>query len=184
MFQHTAARRRLGVGDSENNIRYTVSTHSRPKAAGSLHILGLINYKLCFNTQPPEGGWVFRPFQPNMHILFQHTAARRRLASIFVLCIFAYMFQHTAARRRLGFGMEKEDLGVVFQHTAARRRLEGRNAQHYKGNRFQHTAARRRLDKASNETERLNQFQHTAARRRLEPFLKALLHQVSQPRFR
>ena len=28
------------------------------------------------------------------------------------------------------------------------------------------------------------QFQHTAARRRLEPLSKALLHQVSQPRFR
>ena len=27
-------------------------------------------------------------------------------------------------------------------------------------------------------------FQHTAARRRLEPLSKALLHQVSQPRFR
>ena len=30
----------------------------------------------------------------------------------------------------------------------------------------------------------LHLFQHTAARRRLEPLLKALLHQVSQPRFR
>ena len=29
-----------------------------------------------------------------------------------------------------------------------------------------------------------NLFQHTAARRRLEPLSKALLHQVSQPRFR
>ena len=33
-----------------------VSTHSRPKAAGvdSRHIPG---QAVCFNTQPPEGGW-------------------------------------------------------------------------------------------------------------------------------
>ena len=33
-----------------------VSTHSRLKAAG-LHTLGLIRLVLCFNTQPPKGGW-------------------------------------------------------------------------------------------------------------------------------
>ena len=61
VFQHTAARRRL------ENICYLeesgliVSTHSRPKAAGSSkqhngHCLS------CFNTQPPEGGWMFLNF--------------------------------------------------------------------------------------------------------------------------
>ena len=33
-----------------------VSTHSRPKAAGSKR-LPLIECLLGFNTQPPEGGW-------------------------------------------------------------------------------------------------------------------------------
>ena len=55
----------------------------------------------CFNTQPPEGGWMREITGKRFNGKFQHTAARRRLASIFVLCIFAYMFQHTAARRRL-----------------------------------------------------------------------------------
>ena len=41
-----------------------VSTHSRPKAAGSAHaILSRIFYS--FNTQPPEGGWFFR-LRPNL----------------------------------------------------------------------------------------------------------------------
>ena len=33
-----------------------VSTHSRPKAAGG-HTATRFRRLLCFNTQPPEGGW-------------------------------------------------------------------------------------------------------------------------------
>ena len=60
-FQHTAARRRLGT------LRYialaadTVSTHSRPKAAG-LGIGVCLNWIFGFNTQPPEGGWTSDQF--------------------------------------------------------------------------------------------------------------------------
>nr|DAQ97078.1 MAG TPA: hypothetical protein [Herelleviridae sp.] len=36
-----------------------VSTHSRPKAAGSCRPMFLPNDD-SFNTQPPEGGWVRR----------------------------------------------------------------------------------------------------------------------------
>ena len=38
---------------SDNN---SVSTHSRPKAAGVFSTLVFI-MQLCFNSQPPEGGW-------------------------------------------------------------------------------------------------------------------------------
>ena len=34
----------------------------------------------CFNTQPPEGGWYGTPRLISGNLLFQHTAARRRLA--------------------------------------------------------------------------------------------------------
>ena len=78
--------------------------------------------------------------------LFQHTAARRRLASILVLCIFAYMFQHTAARRRLGGSSGGSNQPKKFQHTAARRRLgNGSHLLKCTHSLFQHTAARRRL---------------------------------------
>ena len=78
MFQHTAARRRLGsvpiqhirVGDVSThsrpkaagyglglpNLTANVSTHSRPKAAGDFQT-ALNPNAFCFNTQPPEGGW-------------------------------------------------------------------------------------------------------------------------------
>ena len=58
LFQHTAARRRLGKFDSTDRNRVGVSTHSRPKAAGAT-------------------------FVPLMSYMaeFQHTAARRRLGA-------------------------------------------------------------------------------------------------------
>ena len=55
-----------------------VSTHSRPKAAGS--------------------GSARRDALKK----FQHTAARRRLGHITSLEAYEKLFQHTAARRRLG----------------------------------------------------------------------------------
>ncbi|WP_410000205.1 hypothetical protein [Neisseria sicca] len=56
VFQHTAARRRLGSGGSDLGEQQPVSTHSRPKAAGTISTLRFAS------------------------IGFQHTAARRRLA--------------------------------------------------------------------------------------------------------
>ena len=77
MFQHTAARRRLAKrreaddspdsfntqppeGGWEHNYGFVavggVSTHSRPKAAGSTTI-SFRQPSRSFNTQPPEGGW-------------------------------------------------------------------------------------------------------------------------------
>ena len=56
MFQHTAARRRLGSCYSSQGSAIKVSTHSRPKAAGPTSPKPSPS-KLSFNTQPPEGGW-------------------------------------------------------------------------------------------------------------------------------
>ena len=55
-FQHTAARRRLGCNSRYVQRSRIVSTHSRPKAAGSGAKIFNAS-KFCFNTQPPEGGW-------------------------------------------------------------------------------------------------------------------------------
>ena len=56
-FQHTAARRRLELYGKEAYLTQLVSTHSRPKAAG-FRMLPVGYSDHCFNTQPPEGGWV------------------------------------------------------------------------------------------------------------------------------
>ena len=98
-FQHTAARRRLGFSIGGSVTARDVSTHSRPKAAGTTG--RLIN-------QPKR---------------FQHTAARRRLANPLSGVLASVLFQHTAARRRLAICTVLVVAGWVFQHTAARRRL-------------------------------------------------------------
>ena len=59
MFQHTAARRRLGAPTCIALLHRPVSTHSRPKAAGS-QTTGFSILLAGFNTQPPEGGWAMR----------------------------------------------------------------------------------------------------------------------------
>ena len=102
-FQHTAARRRLVYDDScqlsylsvsthsrpkaagivicDKNGDERVSTHSRPKAAGAPAKGRALTKVMGFNTQPPEGGWTII-LQPLAYLcMFQHTAARRRLVS-------------------------------------------------------------------------------------------------------
>ena len=99
-FQHTAARRRLGTTKRLVAEDISVSTHSRPKAAGRKKKLAIEKNRgfntqppeggwfpskcsgsdgCCFNTQPPEGGWVEKCLPGEWVSLFQHTAARRRL---------------------------------------------------------------------------------------------------------
>ena len=78
MFQHTAARRRLGH----------LYPHHRPCR--------------CFNTQPPEGGW-FTDAPPVRADAIVSTHSRPKAAgSLLIINRNFDRFQHTAARRRLG----------------------------------------------------------------------------------
>ena len=79
-FQHTAARRRLEISFNIHFDYFQVSTHSRPKAAGHYRRhyrrhYGRFQHTAArrrlddmiaensddegFNTQPPEGGWLY-----------------------------------------------------------------------------------------------------------------------------
>ena len=90
LFQHTAARRRLGTSQNFRSRLHAVSTHSRPKAAGS---------------QRQRQEWQKK---------FQHTAARRRLDFHFRDTNSVIKFQHTAARRRLAFSKSSSSAGIGF----------------------------------------------------------------------
>ena len=100
VFQHTAARRRLMTSATS-----TTATCS------------------CFNTQPPEGGWPFGSRWYSRSVVSTHSRPKAAVL-IFIKKNRLLMFQHTAARRRLVFKEAAGGIVDVFQHTAARRRLK------------------------------------------------------------
>ena len=78
VFQHTAARRRLVfIDESKDETKYSFNT--QPPEGGWMQCKCLMQEQVCFNTQPPEGGWLWFLYHAFFSILFQHTAARRRL---------------------------------------------------------------------------------------------------------
>ena len=60
------------------NIRLPVSTHSRPKAAGTVDADTLTAYTVSTHSRPKAAG--LNLMRGGFEALFQHTAARRRLA--------------------------------------------------------------------------------------------------------
>ena len=87
-----------------------VSTHSRPKAAGLSDTSGK-PATFGFNSQPPEGGWINHPISIKVCASFNSQPPEGGWAS-FAPWRFAWvMFQLTAARRRL-------DLNQTSQNTA------------------------------------------------------------------
>ena len=121
-FQHTAARRRLGqqnhaqTGLPSFNTQppeggwikrgiaaipqVAVSTHSRPKAAGSITFSRPITNTVSTHSRPKAAGSLIACMRVAFWA-FQHTAARRRLGKSPLESEGYKWFQHTAARRRL-----------------------------------------------------------------------------------
>ena len=80
-----------------------VSTHSRPKAAGSWIRALQDDPMVSTHSRPKAAGSV--PFRACRFGKFQHTAARRRLEIVCDDLQCLKLFQHTAARRRLVAGI-------------------------------------------------------------------------------
>ena len=77
LFQLTAARRRLGRLLARGITAIGVSTHSRPKAAGR-QPSGQYAQQRCFNSQPPEGGWLYE--EPSVEPSIVSTHSRPKAA--------------------------------------------------------------------------------------------------------
>ena len=107
------------------DFMFTVSTHSRPKAAGRSRC-GCVASCCCFNTQPPEGGWGRELKSEHAYDEFQHTAARRRLAIVGTAPVGAVNVSTHSRPKAAGDNFSHEVImPCQFQHTAARRRLDG-----------------------------------------------------------
>ena len=120
-----------------DQVQFIVSTHSRPKAAGKFFISQAAAL-FCFNTQPPEGGWLhFWKYRPIFFMLFQHTAARRRLVFNFrIWHILPPCFNTQPPEGGWILFVEIAANRQQFQHTAARRRLVRRAKCQYRKARF------------------------------------------------
>ena len=55
------------------------SFNTQPPEGGWTLSIKRLYYTHRFNTQPPEGGWAVCLLKLAVQLLFQHTAARRRL---------------------------------------------------------------------------------------------------------
>ncbi len=101
LFQLTAARRRLERLTVINGVVYGVCFNSQPPEGGWRTIRIQSGVNACFNSQPPEGGWLNRQVGGHHFHRFQLTAARRRLGRLRMYTTAKAWFQLTAARRRL-----------------------------------------------------------------------------------
>ena len=122
MFQHTAARRRLAiaivrdVGDGQ--FQHTAARRRLGRC------MALLRFRLCFNTQPPEGGWSrqcsIRADDGGFNTQPPEGGWDRKMAPLLT----DKEFQHTAARRRLGIqGLQR--LGVIAVSTHSRPKAAG-----------------------------------------------------------
>ena len=102
-FQLTAARRRLDHSTNRFLIPFEFQLTAARRRLVHRGDKGRIA-QARFNSQPPEGGWPPPTTTARLSILFQLTAARRRLEQWFVPSTPALAFQLTAARRRLAAG--------------------------------------------------------------------------------
>ena len=132
-FQLTAARRRLARRARPARSRWRVSTHSRPKAAGG-RIWSYNCNSNCFNSQPPEGGWLLLVFRLVSLRRFNSQPPEGGWWPSCVSTGTTKPFQLTAARRRLemddtigavllGFNSQPPEggwiLGIVGAHEPA-----------------------------------------------------------------
>ena len=141
--------------------------NTQPPEGGWLPCCRWVCASDCFNTQPPEGGWARIRSPQGIPVRFQHTAARRRLDKGCWAVVVDRQFQHTAARRRLGLPTLRRASSSRFQHTAARRRLATSSLCEVKPMRFNTQPPEGGWLVLFTHRNKQHRFQHTAARRRL-----------------
>ena len=108
-FQHTAARRRLDT-DYIPALHTTISFNTQPPEGGWDNSNGepLLYITVSTHSRPKAAGAAIPPGSAHLCV-FQHTAARRRLVFQRWLFVCDIGFQHTAARRRLALKLAAFD---------------------------------------------------------------------------
>ena len=165
LFQHTAARRRLDgyFVAYENHICF----NTQPPEGGWPSENKRPFLLVCFNTQPPEGGWLSSRLPSCCPIVSTHSRPKAAGIEAVLPVPLSPSFNTQPPEGGWIFHLLFLLLTPLFQHTAARRRLTAAEKDEKGSLKFQHTAARRRLGNALERVFNGETFQHTAARRRL-----------------
>ena len=122
-----------------------VSTHSRPKAAGH-RFIKRINQNQCFNSQPPEGGWVNHICYSLLFIVSTHS--RPKAAGCTNVKISTFNKVSTHSRPKAAGRHKLHPLLTFLVSTHSRPKAAGAKCPaHGLPCPFQLTAARRRLDR-------------------------------------
>ena len=167
VFQHTAARRRLGFSDG-SRIAIACGFNTQPPEGGWSENPTL---RICidgFNTQPPEGGWIEKFDKICRSIVSTHSRPKAAGKTKLNNGNAKQKFQHTAARRRLARHLISDALCRRFNTQPPEGGWPTTGTMPFCLSGFQHTAARRRLAKQMIDAKKAAKFQHTAARRRLD----------------
>ena len=98
-FQHTAARRRLAIFHHKNDLCRRFNT--QPPEGGWAFAACRDTGYCCFNTQPPEGGWAVEGGSGARFKGFNTQPPEGGWSKMANILPAFLMFQHTAARRRL-----------------------------------------------------------------------------------
>ena len=98
-FQHTAARRRLARPTPTRLIgmKFQHTAARRRLDDSGIDVLQIVS----FNTQPPEGGWYFSARFIFRRVGFNTQPPEGGWPCLFSKSLTSITFQHTAARRRL-----------------------------------------------------------------------------------
>ena len=149
MFQHTAAWRRLRVCGSGNRSFWTCFNTQPPEGGWIAQNQNALGNQHGFNTQPPEGGWSGVGYA----FTFTLVSTLSRLKA--------------AGRAVIRFNV------IIWVSTLSRLKAAGKHNNHWQHQKtFQHSAAWRRLDKIFIVLFTSDMFQHSAAWRRLDDFFR------------
>ena len=132
--------------------------NTQPPEGGWVYSYTIGTCPLRFNTQPPEGGWTCKPLTRRVWRRFQHTAARRRLDGAGGVVGGIVPVSTHSRPKAAGRIWRCKSPKLLFQHTAARRRLACAKPCWPSKRGFQHTAARRRLAQADHHRDKGHRF--------------------------
>ena len=101
-----------------------VSTHSRLKAAGPLGVQECAGFQGCFNTQPPEGGWLCWRLRCVMSARFNTQPPEGGWVAFLLLKIFIYVSTHS--RLKAAACKDAHDFGRELVPTHSRLKAAAR----------------------------------------------------------